>query len=378
MVRKLKIKIPNNIKTEDFIKTIPFISKDILDFKLNDKTLILYLSDSVNEEIINKKIQESFRSFISCNQAVRSIFSNNVEREYYTDNEIFAKNEIEKMFMGSICLHNHASLLFDFFDNTFCKLAQSIGAKLEHYPVLLPIDSYKKTSYLKTSPQYSMFCCDAIEDMDSLQNLNSSNDEQLYKYLQKPHLALSPSACFHTYCCHENDTLRENTTVTFIQNVFRNEGRFNWNELGRLRDYHVREVVFFGDEDFVVNQRKNLLELVIEVIKELNLCANIQIAHDPFVIPNMQRFKNIQIQEESKYEVRVNYKKNMALAAASFNLHGTAFTSPFNISIENVVNPVTGCVGFGIERWVLSFVAQYGWNIKNWPEIIKNYIGGTL
>lgn len=71
---------------------------------------------------------------------------------------------------------------------------------------------------------------------------------------------------------------------------------------------------------------------------------------------------------------KLYYNDEKALAAASFNLHGTAFTKPFNIKIRNVNYPVTGCIGFGIERWVLGFLAQYGLCEKNWPKDVRNYI----
>lgn len=80
------------------------------------------------------------------------------------------------------------------------------------------------------------------------------------------------------------------------------------------------------------------------------------------------------MQEGSKYELLLKYSSKKSIAVASFNIHGTAFTQPFNIKIKNIETPVTGCAGFGIERWVLAFIAQYGWDDNQWPLIIKEYI----
>lgn len=77
---------------------------------------------------------------------------------------------------------------------------------------------------------------------------------------------------------------------------------------------------------------------------------------------------------KNKYEVRVSYDKDHTLAAASLNLHGTAFTSPFHIKVKGVDNPVSGCVGFGIERWILVFLAQYGTDSACWPDEVKKFI----
>ena len=33
---------------------------------------------------------------------------------------------------------------------------------------------------------------------------------------------------------------------------------------------------------------------------------------------------------------------------------------------------VTGCIGYGLERFVLAFLAQYGDNIDKWPAMVRN------
>ena len=95
---------------------------------------------------------------------------------------------------------------------------------------------------------------------------------------------------------------------------------------------------------------------------------------DAFIMPKMIKYKKYQKMEKSKYEVRVSYDKDHTLAAASLNLHGTAFTSPFHIKVKGVDNPVSGCVGFGIERWILVFLAQYGTDSACWPDEVKKFI----
>ena len=102
------------------------------------------------------------------------------------------------------------------------------------------------------------------------------------------------------------------------------------------------------------------------------MCAKVCVAFDPFIIPKMQKFKKIQKSEELKYEIRLNCSNEHEISVASFNLHGSAFTSPFNIKIANIDNTVTGCIGFGLERWVIAFISQFGIDINNWPDEIKN------
>lgn len=129
-------------------------------------------------------------------------------------------------------LSEKAVFLFRYFDNRFKRIALSINAVEKLYPVLLPLDGYEKTGYLKTSPQYSMFCCSFYEDVNELLYLSSSDNN--YK-LKQPREVLSPAACFHTYLELMNSDLQAPSVYTFNQNVFRNEGRFNWGDLVDLK-----------------------------------------------------------------------------------------------------------------------------------------------
>lgn len=238
------------------------------------------------------------------------------------------------------------------------------------------IDTMKDTGYYRRSPQYTMFCSDVTEDFEDLEKMSNASfvDKNLDEVIQIPSFSLSPSACFHVYEKYRGQTMPQNSVITLNQSVFRNEGRLNWEEFGRLRDYHVREIVFLGTQEFVEQTRENIREEVMTFIRKMNMDAYITVAADAFIMPKMIKYKKYQKMEKSKYEVRVSYDKDHTLAAASLNLHGTAFTSPFHIKVKGVDNPVSGCVGFGIERWILVFLAQYGTDSACWPDEVKKFI----
>lgn len=372
MENKIKLKLPSNIDLNEFKKCIPFISQDIDRFVINDNYLLLFLKNKEVSDKVLEKAEEMVNSFI---HPVKKVTLYN----YCSSKRIFNENVIDninirRLTESSLSFHNKATKLYDFFDLKFKEIALNLGAETEHYPTMLPLEKYKKTGYLKTSPQYSIFCCNAIEDMTLINNLQNSSPNVLSSLLSEPQTALSPAACFHTYCCHENQILEKEKIYTFNQSVFRNEGRFNWNDFGRLKDYHVREIVFVGSEDFVLSKRKEVMNVVIAFLKEIMIDSSILVANDPFILPQMQKYKKIQIKEQSKFELLLKYSFNKSIAAASFNFHGSAFTFPFNIKISNIDKPVTGCVGFGLERWVLAFVAQFGWDVRKWPKNIQDYL----
>ncbi len=373
-MQKILVEMDDELNFQEFKKIISFMSTSIIDFNLNNDVLEIQFQDSMDPNLMRKIINDNLNKFKSiATEEEMVIFEQMTKREYLGEDQLYSSGMVFKFSDGVIGLSKDAIKLYEFFDNKFKDIAMSIGAKEERYPVLLPLNTISNTGYLKTSPQYSMFCCNAKEDFEELTQLDKvcKNGEQIKEKISDPKFTLSPAACFHTYEHLRNQEIDREKIITFNQSVFRNEGRFNWGDFGRLRDYHVREIVFVGSADFVRKSRESVVSLSIKFLNEIGLNASLNVAYDPFVIPKMQKFKTIQVQERNKYELQVYYDENKSLAVASFNLHGDAFTLPFNIKVKGVDNAVTGCVGFGIERWVLAFIMQYGLDSSTWPSCIQ-------
>lgn len=291
-----------------------------------------------------------------------------------TQNNVISKKTdyIYKFEDGLIGLNTITVFLFDFFDKKFEQIAHVLGAEKRIYPSLIPINDLQKTGYLRTSPQYTMFCSDVKTELENLEKLDG--DIKLQKFdghqaLRQPQYALSPAACLHVYIELKNSKLNEAKTITFLQNVFRNEGERGYEDIGRFRDYHVREIVFVGEHQWIVDKREYTLDLTYQLAKRLGIKCKSEVACDPFILPRMQKYKKIQKIDKSKIEMQLNAgEKN--ISGASYNLHGTAFTYPFNISVKDVEHTETGCVGFGIERWIVAFLRQFGDEPGAWPESV--------
>lgn len=272
---------------------------------------------------------------------------------------------------GLIGMSDVAVFLFEFFDKIFENMALENDAEKKIFPTLLPVEDYQKTGYLKLSPQYAMFCSDIKQDVKSLEKLDEKIiNEEINELLCASKYALSPAACLHVYIQHKNTVFLNPKIFTFCQNVFRNEGEEQYSQIGRLRDYHVREIVFIGSHEFVLNKRKVFLEKTEGILKEIGLSYVSKIANDPFILPQLEKYKKIQIIEKSKIEIQLNIDSQNRISGSSYNLHGTAFSYPFDISVRGVAVTETGCVGFGIERWVIAFLKQFGDCPNNWPSYV--------
>lgn len=374
-MKRIEIDFDDSMDIKEFCKLVGFLSEHILGYKVLGKTLILKIDDELDEKEVVSDIKELSRNYISNNNIEKTVYENKVNLKKYYD-EISSIHYFDD---GMFSLSRQALFLFEYFQKTFREFVNNEFSEKEcdivHkiYPVLLPVSAYKKTGYLKRTPQYTIFCCSACENIKTLKEIDKIDVSEYKSIVNNPNFTLSPSACFHVYEELKDKVLPNKTIVTFTQSVFRNEGRFNFKEFGRMRDYHVREVVFIGDENFVESSRERLIEATKRFVNELQLDAKITIASDPFILPQMQKFKKIQAIDRSKYELRLSYSSEEDMSVASFNLHGSAFTRPFNIKVKNV-DTVTGCIGFGLERFVLAFLSQYGENAKDWPaQVRKEY-----
>jgi seryl-tRNA synthetase len=365
-MKEMSFKYDVHKDVKELTKLISFLSSDIIDYEFCNDTLHLYLKDCADENKISNDFDNLFKNYLSVSGREEVIYENKQDISFTPHSEILRSEYIHKYADGVFSFTGDILKLFKYFSSSFLNLALKLNSYEKLYPTLLPVEFFKKTSYIKSSPQHVMFCCDIIEGYEFISNIASHLDADCLKDdLSMALFTLSPAACFHSYIEYENRRIDRSFTLTFEQKVFRNEGRFNWDGFGRLRDYTVREIVFFGDDEYVRQQRKRAMDLSVSLLQAFNLNGQLISSSDPFIIPEMQRYKKVQVAENSKYELKLSTGADN-LACASFNLHGGSFTKPFDIHV-NDFKTVSGCVGFGIERWVLAFLAQHGLDSKNWP-----------
>jgi seryl-tRNA synthetase len=59
------------------------------------------------------------------------------------------------------------------------------------------------------------------------------------------------------------------------------------------------------------------------------------------------------------------------LACGSINLHGNFFGRRFDIKDGAGEAVQTGCVGLGVERWLLATFTQHGFEPERWPADVR-------
>lgn len=350
-------------------RDLSFISNEIMSYEIQGKQIILYVADNANEEVIEDNMKKCLNKKVT---KPKRVVSRQNRKSYISDEEMFNSGIVERYEEGSVLFNKKGIQLCEFFDKCFISLLNNYDVNFRKYPTLISKETLVDTGYHKMSPQYLIFCSEVVEDIDKYKKIdNKLNDIMKMDLLSEPKFALSPSACFALYPKLRNKILDKNEIYTMRQNVFRNEGRFGWSEVSRLRDYNVREIVFIGDNEFIHKVRKDILDKTIELMDKIGLDFVLDIATDPFVLPDLQNYRRIQKRNQTKYELRLFDDIETTIACASFNLHGTSFSKKFEFSVKNIKVTESGCIGFGIERFVIAFLKQYGTNEGKWPEIVR-------
>src|SRR5258708_24511115 len=112
----------------------------------------------------------------------------------------------------------------------------------------------------------------------------------------------------------------------------------------------MREKIFVGPADYVLAQRKILLDLSAKYLDELGLAYEITTATDPFFVDTYAVQAAYQQGFDLKYELLTPLPySGKKLAVGSINYHQDFFGRSF--AIETTEGPAhTGCLGFGYER----------------------------
>lgn len=160
---------------------------------------------------------------------------------------------------------------------------------------------------------------------------------------------LTPAACLNVYPMLAMLRPEEDCAITTLTSVFRHEEE-GFQDLTRMWEFKVREFVFAGDRRFVTDMLERAVEAATDLARRLRLDPRVENASDHFYPSHENTVRQkMQLQLAFKRELLVQ-AAGQSLALASFNFHGTHFSARYGFDNGNRL--VTGCVGFGLHRWL--------------------------
>ena len=283
--------------------------------------------------------------------------------------ELEARGELKLVEPGRAMFRGAALRVLHCFDSIARGWAREIGAAQRRFPSRIPLETLERAGRAPGAAR-----------------TNHDGDSSCAES------ASPPAVCYHVYPAFEGQRLARPVLLTLRGRCFRDESEVALST-GRLRDFEMREIVALGARADVERFQRELIAKVSELVTLLDLEGRIETASDPFFAPDQEQGATdpAGVAQESrvgemrgrrlmqqvlplKYELRLALGENGdTCAVASFNHHLDFFGRRFDIRLRSDVTAHTGCVAFGLERWVLAFLARHGTDERKWPALIRDF-----
>jgi seryl-tRNA synthetase len=246
---------------------------------------------------------------------------------------------------GRVALAGFALEVFEAVDDSVVSWAEALGAPEHRYPSLIDAAVLQRAAVVIPS---------AVRDYEA---------------------TLSPAVCYHAYPEWADRTLGDHATlVTARGHCYRYEDG-NHVPLERLWEFTMREIIMIGTRQQVEDVRQSLVRRVTALVDMLELDASIETATDPFFAAGDEGRRLMQQAGALKYELRLAVDAaGRTIAVASFNHHHDFFGERFAIHLASGTPAHSGCVAFGLERWVLALLAQHGVDRDAWPNAARAWL----
>ena len=186
-----------------------------------------------------------------------------------------------------------------------------------------------------------------------------------------PAAALPPAACYHVFEGLRASVLTGARRVTLQCTCWRHEGPATL-PLERGWSFTMREAVAVGTAAEIGAFRTEGEAAVLRVAAALGLEPEVVEATDPFFRPTARGKELVQRLKELKREVTLPLGGGRRIAVASTNLHEDFFGRAFTIRDATGAPASSGCVAFGLERWLLAFLVAHGPDAVAWPIRVRS------
>ena len=254
---------------------------------------------------------------------------------------------------GLRSLGPQAVALFRALDEQFLRWAGACGAVEKHYPVLMRVEDLARFDYFRNFPHIAVCGCGIRHDEQQRYATSSDPVSEIpAQNLTAADHVLAPAACYNIYLDYEGAALDTDLKVTTIAQCHRNETHYDG--LARLRGFTMREIVCVGSAEGVKRHVLSLKQTVSRFADAIGLPVVVEAASDPFFDRASERAvlsRLFPTKEELQYAGEV--------AIASFNFHRNFFGERCRITSGGDF-AFSGCVAFGVERWIHALVDHFG------------------
>jgi len=252
-------------------------------------------------------------------------------------------------------------------ERMFLRWAAREGADEHRFPTFLPARELQKLDYFRSFPHLVTFPVVLDADRANLESFVKGEPIGADGGIRLTRAApirdvLTPAACYHFYVTFQGETLGAPRFVTTRATCFRREAFYE--PLERQWSFAMREIVCLGTAEEVQRFLARREADVEAAWRRLDLPVTWQAATDPFFNPSKNPKYLAQKLDPVKREMVFQEK----LAIGSSNFHRNYFGEAFGIARAGA-EAFSGCIAFGVERWILAIVTRFGADPKGWPDL---------
>jgi tRNA synthetase class II core domain (G, H, P, S and T) len=249
---------------------------------------------------------------------------------------------------GLAILGASETALLKLLDDAFTRWAVDAGAGEICAPPVYPVDELANFDVYVNFPHLALVG-GGLEAPTSGPSEGGFSPDQV----AAANLGLSTATCFAAYLLFRDKRVPADTLVTLVNRCFRKESHFDG--LRRLLSFQMREIVAIGSFEHTQTVIARFRERIEDFFARLSIDFRVEAATDPFFQGEGPRAL-LQRMQPVKYEFQVD-----GLAIASVNTHRNFFGERCRITVEpDGTTAFTGCVAFGLERWVSVLIDRYG------------------
>jgi seryl-tRNA synthetase len=266
---------------------------------------------------------------------------------------------------GLVTLGPEAVWIRELLETRFLSWAADCGAARMLFPTLMSVKDLDSLDYFRNFPHLASAVSRIREENLQADYIESSATNNISSsHLASSEYVLPSAACYNIYVYMRNTTLERPEYVTTVANCFRNESEYKGLE--RLWSFSMREIVCVGSAETVQSHLKSFKQRILNFAEQIELPLSVQVATDPFYQSQGARALAQQL-----FPVKEEFVYGGSVAIASVNFHRNFFGERCEIKTSNGEAAFSGCVAFGIERWIHALLDHFGGEIESITKVLS-------
>ncbi|WP_128896086.1 hypothetical protein [Longirhabdus pacifica] len=347
---------------------IPFISEHINMVKVNtsENKIVLEYEGTEEESTVLKSEMNTLIEHIAATRWIEKPAVKKYETKHHHSLPIKQEQQHPHPKKTSAYYNEVELALLEKLDAEMLAIAKQVKAQMRSYPTILHEQNMQRNQYHKNFPQHIYAVHHIPHQHKIIEQFRKSNEGQDQWFTHTGDY-LQPCICYHCYEELGNQKWDNHHIFTAKGPCFRHEVEWKLNTF-RKNEFMMREIVFVGDQQWVIFMREQLMQAVWTLFCKLDMTGHIIAAHDPFFhYDDVQQKAMFQLVTDAKYELEVNVGDDKHYSIASFNYCEDVLCEKYNITGRDGQALYSGCVAFGLDRWLAALFYYYGQDMKKLP-----------